>query len=112
VGGRERRKVQETEGEKAIHGKQEVGGVGGGRSGERRYSRGINKAVQSWLEEQRDGDSKVEPQEPESELGGGKAVTRECAQSLKYAQLLETAPAGLQTRRGTAVTITASTLKR
>jgi hypothetical protein len=39
------------------------------------------------LEERRDGDSRFEPQEPESGLGSGKAVTRKCAQSLRYAQL-------------------------
>ncbi|KAJ7925777.1 hypothetical protein B0H13DRAFT_1974408 [Mycena leptocephala] len=38
------------------------------------------------LEERRDGDSRVKPQEPESDLGGGKVVTHECAQSLRYAQ--------------------------
>ncbi|KAJ7851343.1 hypothetical protein B0H13DRAFT_1905216 [Mycena leptocephala] len=66
------------------------------------------------LEERRDGDSSVKPQEPESDLGGGKVVgdTRMCAEFevrasgvQKAATGLETGPAGQQRRRGTAVAI-------
>ncbi|KAJ7926445.1 hypothetical protein B0H13DRAFT_2313543 [Mycena leptocephala] len=63
-------------------------------------------AAQSWLEERYDGDSRLEPQEPESELGGGKAVTRECAHSQlgrgvqQAATGLETAPGGAAVCKG------------